>query len=63
MVGMLLPLVMADQPRARNGRDRGRPHPTLPGPERRRGHRHHQPGMVVRVLRLHGRKSWDRLRV
>ncbi len=63
MVGLLLPVLMVDQSRARDGRHRGRPHPTLPGPERRRRHRHHQPRLVVWVLRVHGWKPRDRIRL
>ncbi len=63
MVGMLLPLVLADQPWSRDGRDRGWPHPTLLSPERGRGHRHHQPRLVLWVLWLHGRKFRNRIRV
>ena len=63
MAGLLLPVVVVDEPRPRDDRDRGGADPALPGSECRGRHRHHQPRVVIRVLRVHGRKSWNRIRL
>ena len=63
MAGVLFPVVVVNEPRARHDCDRCRADPALPGPECGRGHRHHQPRLVLRVLRVHGRQSRNGIRL
>ena len=57
----LLPRVVDHAVRARPGDHRGGPHPALPRQEHRCKHRHHQLGLDIRLLRLHGRQSGHQL--
>ena len=57
----LLPRVVDHAVRTRPGDHRGGPHSALPRQKHRGQHRHHQPGLDIRLLWLHGRQPGHQL--